>query len=633
MRNKKKYIIIAISVIIVLSLILTGIMTKKTTETGKKVLLIGMDGMDPKITAQLISDGKLPNFAKLAQEGSFIKLNTSFPPHSPVAWTSIATGVNPGKHNIFDFIRREPGSYLPELGLAKSEEGAGGTDYVPFIKSPSFWNIASNNKVQTTIIRWPVSFPPEEVKGDLLSGLGVPDVKGLLSGYSYYTSEDIEQDNKNIQVQLENNVVNTYLAGPNIRKSGKLESIKVPMKITLEENSAKIEIEGKTYEVKEGSWTDWIQVSFKVGIFKKVSGIVRANFISAEPFKLYLTTVQIDPKNPLFQISYPKSYSSDLAKSIGDYYTLGIPEETDGYVDNKIDSKAFLEHISQIEEERDKMFWTEFEKFQNRNSGVLAFIYDSSDRMQHVFWQHSYIQNPTGRINISEEVENYWINKDKFLGEVLSKMNNDTTLLILSDHGFSSYEKSVSINTFFVNNDLMSLTRPLGDDENALFRGVIWSKTKAYSLGFNSIYLNLKGREKEGIVDPKDKEAIENEIITKLESLKDESGNKVINKVYKASEIYSGDYISNAPDLIIGYNPGFRSSWQTAVGGFSKEVITNNTKKWSGDHLIDPKFVPGVLFTNFKLNVDEANQRDIAPTMLKAQGIAIPDYMDGKSLI
>ena len=634
MKKNDKVIIAAITIIIIIAGI-TLIMQNHTSTNMeyKKILVLGIDGMDPKITNQLMQEGKLPNFAKLSQQGSFINLNTSYPPQSPVAWTSIATGVNPGKHNIFDFIRREPGSYLPELGLAQSEEGVGGTNYVPFIKAAPFWRITSSNGVPTTIIRWPVSFPPEQVKGNLLSGLGVPDVKGLLSGYAYYSTDNEEQDNKNIKVSVSNNLIETYVAGPNVRKNGKLESIKVPMKIALSGNSATINVDGKTYSVEQGQWTDWINVNFKTGIFSKVSGIFRATLISTDPFELYITTIQIDPKNPIFQISYPKSYSKELADKIGEYYTLGIPEETDGYVDGKIDAQTFLSHVSQIEDERTKMFWSEFDKFKKQDSGILAFVYDSSDRMQHVFWQQSYIKNPTGEIDISKEVENYWINKDKFIGEILPQIDNNTLLIILSDHGFSSFEKAISINTFFANKDLMTLNKPLGDNENALFQGVIWSKTKAYSLGFNSIFLNLKGREKEGIVDPKDKEAVEDEIISKLEALRDESGNKVINKVYKTSEIYSGANMANAPDLMIGFNPGYRMSWETAVGGFSKEIIYNNTKKWSGDHLIDPKFVPGILFTNVKLNATEANQMDIAPTILKASGIAIPSDIDGKSLI
>ena len=173
----------------------------KMKKPGEKVLLIGIDGMDPKITNKLIVEGKLPNFQKLKEKGYYSELSTSYPPHSPVAWASIATGRNPGKHNIFDFIRRNPENYMPELSLAKSKSGIGGTDYISYVKTDSFWKIISEAGIPTTVIRWPLTFPPEKVEGNLLAGLGVPDVKGFLTGYTFYNEkEDGEKSIKELDV-------------------------------------------------------------------------------------------------------------------------------------------------------------------------------------------------------------------------------------------------------------------------------------------------------------------------------------------------------------------------------------------------------------------------------------------------
>ncbi len=310
-----------------------------------------------------------------------------------------------------------------------------------------------------------------------------------------------------------------------------------------------------------------------------------------------------------------------------------MPEETDGYVDDKISKEAFVKQINQIEDERAKMFLSRLSEFQKKEVGLYAFVFDSSDRIQHVFWENKVLDNKTTTIKISQEIQNYFIAKDKFLGEVLAKIDNNTLLLVASDHGFTSFEKAVSVNTLLVNNGLMIRSVPIGDSEDPLFQNVNWEKTKAYSLGFNSVYINLKNREPLGIVSEQEKLNVEQEIIDLLENLKDEKGNKVVNKVYRSSDVYSGEYLKNAPDLIIGFNPGFRMSWQTAVGGFSKEVVFPNEKKWVGDHLIDPEFVPGVLFSNTKFNINKTSQLNIAPTILDAFSIKVPQQMDGKSLL
>jgi len=588
-----------------------------------KVLVIGIDGMDPVITKELISKELLPNFEYLSKSGSFLNLSTSNPPNSPVAWTSIATGVNPGKHNIFDFIRRNPNNYLPELSLSKQ---TGSSDYESFVQTDSFWKFTSKANIPTTIIRWPVTFPPEKIDGKMLSGLGVPDIKGFLSGYSYY-SETVETDrsqNNILKITKNNNLIETSLFGPKIKGKKGVIDVKESLKIKIiDEESVELVINNKNYSVKKSEWSEWIKAEFKVGLLKKVSGIFKTYLSSVEPFEMYLTTIQINPENPVSEISYPKEYVKELAKDIGFFYTLGMPEETAGYEDKRISKQAFLSQIREVEEEREKMFWREFESFKKQEVGVLAFVFDSSDRVQHFFWN---------KTSPSKEVIDYYTKKDKLIARVLEQIDDQTLLLIVSDHGFSTFERGVSINTWLVENGFMTLTKELDEEEGPLFQFVDWSKTKAYSLGFNSIYINLKGREGKGIVE--NKEQIVDEIVSKLETLTDKKTNeKVVNKAYRSKDIYSGNYVDDSPDIIIGFNPGYRMSWQTAIGGFTKEVLNDNLKKWNGDHLIDPKFVPGVLFSNAKFNKSSASQMDVAPTILDSLGIKIPEDIDGISLL
>ncbi len=602
-----------------------------------KVLIIGIDGMDPRVAQYLMDQDKLPNFKKLAKTGSFLKLNTSYPPNSPVAWTSISTGRNPGKHNIFDFIRRNPENYIPELSLSRSKSGIGGTEYSSYVRANPFWKKTSTAGIPTTVMRWPVTFPAEKVKGKMLSGLGVPDIKGFLSGFTFYTSKKEITSKKSssriMEVEVKNNVINTKILGPRVKKDKDIVDVELPMKIEMHNDSVDLFLNNKKYNIQKDNWSEWIRAEFPVGIFHKVNSIFKVYISSLNPFDMYMTTMQIDPERPVVDISYPKNYSRYLTQRIGFFYTLGMPEETDGYVDDKLSEEAFLAQVGQIEDERNSMFWNEFNEFQRLKKGVLAFVYDSSDRLQHLFWDEKIFSNTKEKFQINQNIINYYIEKDKFLGKVIQALDDKTLLLLLSDHGFTSFERAVSINTWLVENGFMVLKKKLAEGEDgALFRYVDWSRTKAYSVGFNSIYVNLKGREGQGIVS--DKNEVIDELVKRLEGFIDKDTQRnVVNKAYRREEIYNGDYVIDAPDIIIGFNPGYRMAWETAIGGFSKDALYDNIKKWRGDHLVDPKFVPGVLFSNVKFSVDTASQMDVTPTIYNALGIEIPDDIDGRSLL
>jgi len=629
----RRVIIIAM---LICTILLGGCSNSKMDEKHKKVLLLGIDGADPRVLTKLMDEGKLPNFAKLRDSGTFKPLKTSMPPHSPVAWTTIATGTNPGKHNIFDFISRDPKTYLPALALSKTTTThLGGTNYESIITADPFWRVSSKDKIPTSILRWPVTFPPEKVEGNLLSGLGVPDVRGLLSGYSYYTTEDIKASSgpENIvKVNVKDSFIETVISGPRKVQGGKRVDITEGMNISISDNKITIKVNKAEYNVQQGEWSDWIRVKFKVGLLKEVSGITKAHLISIDPFKLYLTAIQINPEKPLYEISYPKDYSAKLAGEVGLFHTLGIAEDTGALNEKRIDEETFLEQTSQIEEEREKIFWSEFSNFKKNNAGVMAFVFDSIDRVQHMFWEEDVFE---GTLNISPHVVAYFEKKDKFLGKVLDEIGADTSLIIVSDHGFSSFQRAVSVNRWLVDNEFMVLTEEPGDgDDGGLFKYVDWSKTKAYSLGFNSIYINLEGREAKGIVKSEEKEKVAEELMEKFLQFTDsKTDKKPVYKLYRSEDIYSGSQLKNSPDIMIGYYPGYRTSWQTAIGGLTKELIFDNEKHWKADHLIDSSFVPGILLANFKIAKEEPEQKDIAPTALTLLGAEIPEDMDGESLL
>lgn len=585
----------------------------------KKALVIGIDALDPDVMEAMMEEGRLPNFGKLE---TLSRLQTTIPPETPVAWSAVATGTNPGGYGIFDFITRNPGNYLPRLTLTEESRSILGTRHTSGMKGVPFWRITSEKGIPTTVIRWPVTFPPEKVKGRMLSGLGTFDIKGLLNSYTFYTTKELERNEGDVGkiIKLEKkDFIQTNAYGPLIR-SGKESS--VPMEIEIHGSSVTVTVDGNDHEIGEGKWSDWIRARFRTNPFTEVSGTFRLYLLSTGPdFRMYMTSVQIDPENPLMDISYPKDYSGELSEEIGIFYTMGMPEDTKAVDEGRLPREIFYEQIEQIEEERERMFWYEFGRF---DDGILAFAFDAGDRMQHIFWRGD---------GMVPEVEKYYEKKDEFLGKVLESMDENTDLIIFSDHGFSNFERAVDINRWLVENGYMVLTQE-PEDDGALFKCVDWNKTKAYSLGFASIFINMKGREGKGIVEKKDSGTIITEIIGKLAELKDEKNEKrVITRLYRGSEIYHGKNTENAPDIMIGFEPGYRMSWQTAIGGAAKDVITENDRQWKGDHLVDRSHVPGVLFANFRIEKENPSLMDIAPTILEILNIDIPEEMDGEPLV
>ena len=586
-----------------------------------KVLVIGIDALDPKIINKLID--KLPNFRRLE---TYASLETTIPPETPVAWSAASTGTNPGKYGIFDFIDRDLRNNQPKLNLTIEKEGIIKPEYTSAMRGVPFWRILTQNNIPATIIRWPVTFPPEKVKGHMLSGLGVVDAKGMLNNYSFYTEKEIKDEDgkeKVIVVKIENGIIKTHISGPLIRKRNEIVDKKISMDIEIKNNKITIKIDEKEYSIQNKGWSEIIKVKFKILPFIDYHGIFNIYLQSITPFEMYMSSIQIDPENQFIDITYPKEYGKELVKNIGLFYTLGMPEDTKAVTEHKMNKETFFQQVLQIEEERRKMFFYEFDRF---NEGVYAFAFDAGDRLKHLFWKNSSdVENP----EIPEEIENYYISKDKFLGEILSKLDNNTKLIIFSDHGFGNFQKQVNINSWLVKEGYIKIK---GNKEDSLFKFVDWENTKAYSVGFTSLYLNMKDRENLGIVKKEEYEEVLNEILNKLKNLKDNK-KPVITNLYKGKEIYKGEYSHLAPDIVLGFSQGYRMSWRSAIGALDSEIISDNNGEWKGDHLMDRSHVPGVLFTNFEINKKNPKIIDIAPTILKICGIKIPENIDGVSLI
>jgi len=391
--------------------------------------------------------------------------------------------------------------------------------------------------------------------------------------------------------------------------------------------------------VKKQQWSDWFEVKFKVGMLTTVSGIVKFFLNSTSPeFELYMTPIQINPKDPAFILSNPDSYIKELADELGHFYTVGISEDTKALSEGRLDEEAFIAMCDEITKEQENMLWHELNKFKE---GLFSFGFFSTDRIQHMFWATKDPSHPQYNETYARKhghvIDDYYRWMDRILGEVMKNVDESTAIMTFSDHGFRPSEEPFISNTWLAENGFMKLNRKAEKNDKeggSLFQNVDWENTSAYALGFGSIYLNMKGREKYGIVTPgAHSRSVLTEISGKLIKLHDSKyGQSSVKNVYISEKIYSGAQVDKSPDIVVGFNEGYRASWQTALGGSPSEIIEGNAAKWSGDHIVDPSVVPGFMLTNFKTNHDNPNLMDIAPTVLACFGLSSPD-IEGKSLL
>jgi predicted AlkP superfamily phosphohydrolase/phosphomutase len=627
----------------------------------KRFVVLGLDGMDPVLTEKFLADGKLPNFARLRNQGCFKQLATTIPPISPVAWSSFQTGSNPGKHNIFDFLTINRQTYQPRLSsvdikgpgrkinLGKYQFPLGKTNIRLLRKGQPFWKVLGEHGIFSNIIRVPITFPPEKFNGIMLSAMCVPDLRGSQGTFSFYTTitsgNGEHTGGERYHVSREGNRIKSYLVGPEnpFRKDSSI--LKCPFVITIndETSEADITVNGQRYKLKQNIYSDWVRIDFKAAPGVKVTGICKFLLLRTTPeFALYVTPINISPEKPVMPIAHPAVYSTYLAKRQGPFATLGLAEDTWALNEEILNDNEFMEQSIQIDTEREKMFFDALDKLKR---GLCICVFDGTDRIQHTFWRdideehparqkQGQSQSSTQRLSKGRNaVEQVYQRMDVLVGKMLGRCKDkNTVIMIISDHGFNTFRYGVDLNRWLEQNDY--LTRKAGYEDKKHLVAVDWSQTRAFGIGLAGIFLNLKGREKQGIVEPgKEAAQLRKEIAEKLTGLKDTTrGQVAIRQVYIAPELYQGPYKGQSPDLIVGYNKGYRASWQMAIGQITDEIFHPNTKAWSGDHCIDHTVVPGVLFCNRKVKTENPRLIDIGPTVLDMFGIKTPGHMDGHPL-
>ena len=681
----------------------------------QKVIVLGFDGVDARYTERWMNEGKLPNLARLRAMGTFRPLRPTLPAQTPVSWSTFSTGIDPGRTGIFDFLRRDPKTYLPlfaafdetkepflfgrKNGIAAAAVVAGliavigifvrrgtrliltavailaglATGYVvqKFIPETRpgvvnrrqgipFWEVAANAGKKAKVVQLPVTFPAHDFPaGELLSGLGVPDMSGRVGKPFYFSSElDFHRAGSSNEfsidvVQLEDNkgVIRTQIQGPPNKLFGTPPYISIPMTITVanDRDSIEIAVSGQRLTLKPGDWSGWTEFVFPFNPLIKLHGVSRFHLIASQPeVKLYLSPINFDPRHlpPGFNISAPARWAPQLARQFGLYKTIGW----------QIDTWAISEGFANEEMFWDDMNWTVgqnrkmFDAFLDDDDDLLVQQFEFPDRVGHVFWRLIDPQHPAYNAALvpkwGDALLRAYQLMDAIVGDALRAADaHHEALIVLSDHGFASFRKSVNYNTWLVINGYLTVKTGVQVrernvemlfDQGQFWENVDWSKTRAYAMGLGEVYINVRGREANGIVEPgAEYDALKAELKQRLAAMADpETGEHPVRRVIAREEAYRQFDPNMTPDLFVTNNDGYRVSWQTSLGGIPKDLIEPNKQVWSGDHCsVDPEIVRGIFFYNRKLTTDRAPYiADVYPTVLGLLGVKPPYQLDGVEL-
>ncbi len=616
------------------------------------VLVLGFDGIDPVLLDRFMAAGALPHFARLAATGDYRRLASTIPPQSPVAWSTFITGLDPGGHGIFDFVHRDPApadgsAVLPFLSTSRVEENvhrltlgryalplrSGKTELLRHGRA--FWNVLAEHGIPATILKIPANFPPEPSRQRTLSDMGTPDLRGTYGTFSFYSSDPADGNERSVSgglihaVDVNEDHVRAEIPGPvnPFHSAGDRANREFDVYLDPDADAVKIEIGGQEILLQRGEWSGWVPIEFDLlpGL-ASVHGMVRFHLDQVRPhLQLYTSPVNIDPAVPALPISTPADYARDLFEHVGPFYTQGLPENTAALSAGVLDDSQWLAEADDIYAERVRLFDVELERFRG---GLLFAYFGGVDQVSHMFWRT--LDTPGDH---ADAILNAYRQLDAVLGRALIAIEKGapgTTLIVLSDHGFAEWKRSVELNAWLRAAGFLNLS-PGANVSRTLFQDVDWARTRAYGLGLNGLYLNVAGRERLGVVPPNEREPLLAELSRQLLAWRDpQSGAAVVSRVYRREEVYSPAYRDLAPDLIVGYKRGYRVSNESALGEVRTDLIEDNTKKWSGDHCMATEEVPGVLLANRPIEAGPVGLQDVAPTVLVEFGIPVPPEMSGK---
>lgn len=634
---------------------------------GRKLVILGIDGTDPRMLASFMDKGLLPNFSRLTAQGGLTSVQTTMPPQSPVAWSTFISGLDPGGHGIFDFVHRRPDAVItPYFSMSRSsapeKKLSIGSWEIPLStgkveqlrQGRAFWQILEDHGIPTMVVKMPANFPPVPSRGFSLSGMGTPDLVGSMGGQFSLFTEDPPKGFRSFSggvvypVRLRAGRLDAVLVGPDntFRQESKTSysekkrppvhpKLEAPFSVFVDPENpvAKITLNTSEFILQEGEWSDWVQVTFPaVPGLVQVHGICRFLLQSVRPvFKLYVSPLQIDPQDPALPISTPPDWAAAIADEIGPFYTQGLPADTKALTHGVLSPDEFWDLTQFILKERQRLLDFSLRRFKD---GCLFFYVSTLDESCHMLWRFTdpshpaHVDHPTLR----NSIQKLYVQMDQLLGEIMDRVDGHTDIMVISDHGFSPFNWGMNLNSWLAENDFIQRKNPLWHQgANKLWQDVDWTHSTCYAAGLNGLYLNLKGREKNGIIQPgNEADDMLDQIAQSLLNTRDpRTGQHPVSKIVFTHREYAPDCLAWAPDLIIGFNKGYRISWESPLGEFAEHIYNDNVDAWSADHCVDSDCVPATLATNLSITHPQPALQDLTVSVLNYFGIHAPGCMQG----
>ncbi|HVS16860.1 MAG TPA: alkaline phosphatase family protein [Thermoanaerobaculia bacterium] len=633
--------------------------------TDKRVVVLGLDGMDPQLIQALIDTGRAPSFKKLQEMGSFLPLQTTMPALSPVAWSSFITGTTPGSHGIADFIMRDPETYLPVFSIYRQLPPgrmlrmggyelplSGGGVENNRIGRP-FWSYLTERDIPSIVYKIPTNFPLDETATRAVSGMGTPDLTDTYGLFNYFTSDPFE-DYPGVSggtvtyVEVIDDRVRTELVGPintflvssqSYDPDPNAHKAMLPFEVHLDdrEDAALIVIGDQKVVLHKGEFSEWVPVEFELlPVIGTVRGICRFLLKDVRPhLRLYVTPINIDPAEPALPVTYPEELGGELARAIGPFWTKGLPSDTKAFDYRILNDEEYVKQAQLIFGERMALFDYEWARF---DKGLFYFYVSSTDQDAHMMWRNMDETHPmhaASDVRFAGYLMDLYAETDKMVGKILPAIDDDTLVLVCSDHGFAPFGREFHLNTWLRERGYLKVKDTARAKDITSILDVDWSETVAYGMGFNGLFLNLKGREAQGIVEERQVALLLRRLTQELEALRDdETGKSPVARVYGREELYSGDKTHEMAELFVGYTPGFRSSASSVIGetGPGSRILGINPWAWSGDHSMARDLVPGTLFSSRRAARNDPSILDLPVTILEWFGVAKPSQMVGRSI-
>jgi predicted AlkP superfamily phosphohydrolase/phosphomutase len=556
-----------------------------------KVIVLGIDGMDPGFVERHWD--ALPNLRALRNHGYFGRLRTTAPPQSPVAWSTFITGLDPDQHGIYDFVHRDPVTHAPFSSMSKTEDAKFVLPLGPYLLPLSsshvfslrhgtpFWRILADHGIPVIIQHIPANYPPEPA-GKELAGMGTPDLLGTLGTFTFFTDDPLASPHflpggRIVKTLVANGRASLTLEGPPnpLRKNHAATSAVVTLDIDPINSVARVTLGDRAVLIQQGEWSAWLTAEFTlIPHISSIRGIIRLYAKQLHPgLEIYVSPINLDAAAPALPISWPQHWSSQIESEIGPYATLGVPEDTSALRQELLTLPEFQEQTHLVFAEEAKLLNYSLRQFSH---GLLFFYFSSVDENSHILW---------GKYD--DELLKVYREVDDCVG-VVRRQQPGAQLFIISDHGFTTFDRAVHLNSWL---------------KQSGFAG------QAYAIGLNGLYLNRKG-------DATLLAALRRQLL----AWRDPSNERTIVETLIVTHP-APENARIAPDLIVGYAPGYRASWQTALGESPATMIENNDDAWIADHCINPDDVPGVLFSSTQISPHAPRLQDVTAAVLKLFGI------------